>query len=159
VALTDKMFDTDVELTVNVGMGATDPMMKLNKLLAGAKAYAEISAMMAPGLDLLELGKEIFGYIGYRDGGRFIDEEKDPRLAKAMGMIQALQKALGQAQEALDNKDALEDAEIKERALTIQNASRKVAAEIDKLQADTLKSLAEAGVMPSAALKLARDLA
>jgi hypothetical protein len=63
------MFDTDVELTVNVGMGATDPMMKLNKLLAGAKAYAEISAMMAPGLDLLELGKEIFGYIGYRDGG------------------------------------------------------------------------------------------
>jgi hypothetical protein len=70
-----------------------------------------------------------------------------------MGMIQALQKALGQAQEALDNKDALEDAEIKERALAIQNASRKVAAEIDKLQADTLKSLAEAGVMPSAALK------
>lgn len=152
-ALNDQMFDTDVELSVNVGMGATDPMMKLNKLLAGSKAYAEIASMMAPGLDLLELGKEIFGYIGYRDGGRFISEEQDPKLAQAMGMIQALQNALGQAQEALENKDAMEDAEIKAIAIELQDKSRKVAAEIDKLQADTLKSLAEAGVMPNAAMK------
>lgn len=149
--ITDEMFNTDVELTVSVGMGATDPMTKLNKLLAGAKAFAEIAAMQAP-LQILELGKEIFGYIGYRDGGRFIEEEQDPRLAKAMGMIQSLQDALQKASEALDNKDALEEAEIKERALEIQNASRKVAAEIDALQATTLKTLTEAGVPPDAAL-------
>lgn len=152
-AITDEMFDTEVELTVNVGMGATDPMMKLNKLLAGAKAYAEISAMMAPGLNMLELGKEVFGYIGYRDGGRFIDEKQDPKLAKAMGMIQALQDALGKAQEALENKNAMEDAEIKARAIELQDASRKVAAEVDKLQADTVATLTKAGLMPDAALK------
>ncbi len=150
--VTDEMLDTDVELTVNVGMGATDPMMKLNKLLAAAKAFTEISASQAP-LDILALGKEIFGYVGYRDGGRFIKEGQDPKLAQAMGMIKALQNALGQAQEALENKDALEDAEIKERAVKLQDASRKIAAEIDKLQADTLQSLAKAGVQPDAALR------
>lgn len=150
--VTDQMFEPDIDLTVSVGMGATDPMMKLQKLLAGAKGFAEIAQMQAP-LKILELGKEIFGYIGYRDGGRFIEEEQDPRLAKAMGMIQALQQALQQAQEALENKDALEDAEIKERALKLQGASRKVAAEIDKLQADTLASLAKAGISADAALK------
>lgn len=150
--ITDEMFDTDVELTVNVGMGATDPMMKLNKLVTAAKSFAEISQMQAP-LKVLELGKEIFGYVGYRDGGRFIEEEQDPKLAQAMGMIQKLQQALAQASDALENKDALEEAEIKEKALAIQNASRKVAAEIDKLQADTLASLAKAGVPADAALR------
>ncbi len=150
--VTNEMFDTDVELTVNVGMGATDPMMKLNKLLAATKAFVELSASQAP-LDILALGKEIFGFVGYRDGGRFIKEQgMDPKLAQAMGMIQSLQNALTQAQDALENKDALEDAEIKERAVKLQDASRKIAAEIDKLQADTLQSLAKAGVPAGAAL-------
>lgn len=150
--VTSDIFDTDVELTVNVGMGATDPMMKLNKLLSAAKAFSDISQSQAP-LDILALGKEIFGFVGYRDGGRFIKDGQDPKLAQAMGMIQALQNALQQAQEALENKDALEDAEIKERAIKLQDASRKVAAEVDKLQADTVASLAKAGVPPAAAMQ------
>lgn len=153
IDIRDEMFNTDIELTVNVGMGATDPMMKLQKLLAGAKAFAEIASMQAPGLQMLELGKEIFGYIGYRDGGRFINEDQDPRLAQLMGMVQSLQNALGQAQEALENKEALEDAEIKERAIEIQNASIKVAAEIDLIEAQTKKTLAEARTVPSKALE------
>ena len=148
IQINDEMFDTDIELTVNVGMGATDPMMKLQKLLSGAKAFAEIASMQAPGLQLLELGKEIFGYIGYRDGGRFINEEQDPEKAKLMGMVQALQNALGQAQEALENKEALEDAEIKERALNLQITADRVAAEIDLMEAQTNKALVEAATIP-----------
>lgn len=151
--LTDEMFDADVELTVNVGMGATDPMMKLNRLLTGAKAYAEISAMQATGLDLLELGKEVFGYIGYRDGGRFIKEEADPQLARAMGMIQSLQNALGQAQELLERRDEVDEIKLKEMAVKLQNETAKVQAEIDKLEAETKKTLAEANAVPDRELE------
>jgi hypothetical protein len=150
-AITAEMFDTEVELTVNVGMGATDPMMKLQKLLTGAKAYAEISTMMAPGLDMLELGKEIFGYIGYRDGGRFMDDEQDPRLAKAMGMIKSLQDALGQAQELLERRDEVDQIKLQEMAITLQNASRKVAAEVDNLQAWAKMSDEDKGAAVAAA--------
>lgn len=150
--VTDDLFDTDVELTVNVGMGATDPIMKINRLIMAARSIAEIAQMNPPGVQMSELAKEIFSSIGYRDGGRFYNEEQDPQLAKAMGMIQSLQQALQQASEALDNKDAMEDAEIKRIALEVQDKARKTAAEIDKLQAETLESLAKAGVPADAAL-------
>jgi hypothetical protein len=106
--VTDEAFDTDVELTVNVGMGATDPMMRMNKLLGGAKAYAEIMAIQAenPTLNGVELGKEVFAAIGYRDGGRFIQEGEDPRLKKVMeeaqATIQDLQQKLQEAQSKHD---------------------------------------------------------
>jgi hypothetical protein len=104
--VTDEAFDTDVELTVNVGMGATDPMMRLNKLLTGARAFAEIGQLQAQGggnLNIEELGKEVFGAMGYRDGGRFIQEGEDPRIQQIMQEAQAaiadLQEQLAQANE------------------------------------------------------------
>lgn len=142
--ITDEMFDTDVELNVNVGMGATDPTMRVNRLLTGAKAFADIAAMQAPGLQLVELGKEIFSILGYRDGGRFYSDEQDPRVVKLQGMVQALQDALGQAKQLLEQRDEVDQIKLQEMAITLQNASDKVAAEIDNLEADTAKKLAEA---------------
>lgn len=150
--VTDEMFDTDVNLVVNVGMGATDPLMRVNRLLMAARSIAEVAAQGAPGIDMGELSKEIFSVMGYRDGGKFYNAEQDPRLAEAMGQIKALQQALEQAAEALENKEALEDAEIKERALKARDAARKTVAEIDKLQAETIKTLTEAAIMPDQAL-------
>jgi len=101
--VTDDTFDTDIELTVNVGMGATDPMMRLNKLLTGARAFAEIVSLGQSGLNTEELGKEVFAAIGYRDGGRFIQEGQDPRIQQIMQeaqeTIQDLQQQLAQANE------------------------------------------------------------
>lgn len=106
-------FDTDVELTVNVGMGATDPMMRLNKLLTGARAFAEIGQLQAQGggnLNTEELGKEVFAAIGYRDGGRFIREGEDPRLQQlkqeAEETIAKLQDDLQKAQLNMEAKIA-----------------------------------------------------
>lgn len=150
--VTDELFNTDVNLTVNVGMGATDPIMRINRLLTAARSIAEIAKLQPPGLVLAELSKEVFAAIGYRDGGRFYNEENDPRLAQAMGMIQSLQNSLAQAAEALENKEAMEDAEIKKIAVELQDKARKTAAEIDKIQAETIKTLAEAAVIPDQAL-------
>jgi hypothetical protein len=92
----------------------------------------------------VELGKEIFSILGYRDGGRFYSDEQDPRVAKAMGMVQALQECLGQGQELLERRDEVDHVKLQEMALTLKNASDKVAAEIDNIEADTAKKLAEA---------------
>ena len=150
--ITSEVFDTDVELAVNVGMGATDPIQKINRLLTAARSIAEIAKMGAPGVKIDEISKEVFSTIGYRDGGRFYSDEQDPQLAQAMGMVKALQEALQEASEALENKDALEDAEIKQRAIETRDKVKKTLAEIDKLQAETLKTLGEAGIAPDAAL-------
>jgi hypothetical protein len=102
----DEDFDTDVELTVNVGMGATDPMMRLNKLLTGARSFAEIVSLNAQSggrLNDMELGKEVFGAMGYREGGRFVNEGEDPRVQQVMeeaqAAIQELQQKLVEAQQ------------------------------------------------------------
>jgi molecular chaperone GrpE (heat shock protein) len=73
-------------------------------------------------------------------------------VAKAMGMVQALQEALGKAQELLERRDEVDDVKLQEMALTLKNASDKVAAEIDNIEADTAKKLAEAKAVASQAL-------
>ena len=100
-------FDVDVELTVNVGMGATDPMMRLNKLLIASRSFAEVVAMGETGLDTAELGKEIFGAVGYRDGERFMrDDQGDPRLQEMMQVVEGMKGELQGAQQALQSKES-----------------------------------------------------
>jgi len=96
IQVTQEHLNQDLNLTVNVGMGATDPTMRLNKLLAAAKNYAEILSLQAPGLNGIELGKEIFGIAGYRDGGRFLQEEgqQDPKMAELMQIAEQLKQEL-----------------------------------------------------------------
>jgi hypothetical protein len=72
--VTDDLFDVDVELNVNVGIGATDPIQRINRLLTAARSIAEIASLNVGGLKIGEVSKEVFGAIGYRDGGRFWDE-------------------------------------------------------------------------------------
>jgi hypothetical protein len=123
--VTDDSFDTDVELTVNVGMGATDPMMRLNKLLTGARAFAEIGQLQAQGggnLNTEELGKEVFGAMGYRDGGRFIQEGEDPRMQQ---MKQEYEEEIAKLQDDLQKAKLNMEAKIMEvelkRDLAIAN--------------------------------------
>lgn len=106
VQLNDDSFDTDVEINVNVGMGATDPMQKLNKLLIAARGVAEVVSMAPAGLNVEELGKEIFSAVGYRDGGRFLGQAMDPRLQQAQQIIQELQQKLAEAEQQLQSKMA-----------------------------------------------------
>jgi hypothetical protein len=105
--VTQEHLSQDLTITVNVGMGATDPTMRLNRLLSGAKATAEIYAMQTPGLNKGEIAKEAFGMMGYRDGGRFLqDEGQDPKLAELMQIAQQLKQEL---QQALSGQKVKED--------------------------------------------------
>lgn len=98
---TDQMLKEELLLRVNVGMGATDPIQRVQNLEQGINAVAGYAAQAPnlPGMNLDEISKEIFGALGYADGTRFFDEEKqqagNPALQKAEATIQQLTQALG----------------------------------------------------------------
>jgi hypothetical protein len=140
--VTDDSFDTDVELTVNVGMGATDPMMRLNKLLTGARAFAEIGQLQAQGggnLNTEELGKEVFGAMGYRDGGRFIQEGEDPRMQE---MKKEYEEAIAKLQEDLQKAKMNMEAKIAEVELKRDIAIANQELEEEKAVADAKAEIA-----------------
>ena len=95
--VTDDLLRQEITLTVNVGMGATDPMQKLNKFLTGMTMFSNMAKAPPPGLNLVEVGKEIFGHLGYQDGSRFFTTDNPQvtqlqmQLRQAMVMIQQLQ--------------------------------------------------------------------
>jgi hypothetical protein len=139
VQIQDKMFDTDVELTVNVGMGATDPMMRLNKLLAVGRAVSEIAQLQGP-INKIEFSKEAFGIAGYRDGGRFIQEQEDPRIQELMQIAQQLKEELIQAEDRAeqDMQRQMAELEIKrDMAMSEQQIDR------EKVQSEHEMKVAE----------------
>jgi hypothetical protein len=96
--VTDELLEQELTLTVNVGMGATDPAAKLNKFIAGITAYTAVMSRPVLGLNLQEVGKEIFGHLGYADGSRFTTNDNpmvlqlQQQLQQATAMIQQLQQ-------------------------------------------------------------------
>jgi hypothetical protein len=134
--VTDELLEQELTLTVNVGMNATDPQMKLQKFMAAMNGYVAMLEKRVPGVDMAEVGKEIFGHLGYSDGTRFFTTE-DPQklqlqqqLQQAMQMIQKLESQVkekvtghqAKIQAAKMLKDSkIETAMIKEDGLNRRN--------------------------------------
>jgi hypothetical protein len=104
--VTDELLMGEVTLSVNVGMGATDPTQKLQKFLTALTSFSNVVKNPTPGMNVIEIGKEIFGHLGYQDGSRFFTVD-DPQVAalqgqlqQAMGEIQKLQGAVKDKQDA-----------------------------------------------------------
>lgn len=104
--ITDDLLNQELTLNVNVGMGATDPIQKLQKFVGAMSAFAQVAQMQLPNVDIAEVGKEVFGLAGYRDGARFMaDAEQDGRIkqviAQAQKMVQQVQQEVAQREEAI----------------------------------------------------------
>lgn len=90
----DYILDQELNVTVNVGMTATDPGARLNQLILVADAFVKIAAQN-PGMDLKVLADEMFGKIGYRDSSKFWPEEGDsPEVAQLKTTLAQLQQEL-----------------------------------------------------------------
>ena len=103
--VTDDLLNRELTLSVNVGMNATDPNARMQKLLMGVNTYSQTVQTAPPNLNLDEVAKEIFGMAGYKDGSRFLKKEEDPRLVQAQQMLQQMQQAIAQLQQQLQAKD------------------------------------------------------
>jgi hypothetical protein len=110
--ITDMMLMNEVNLVVNVGMGASDPQARLQRFVFAIKLVIEIVNTAPPGVNVQEIAKEIFSMAGYRDGARFVSEQADPRLLKAMQGLKQLQGLLEGKQMELQANGQVEQAKI-----------------------------------------------
>lgn len=147
--VTDKLLQQDLSVNVNVGIGATDPGIKLNRFLMAMDAYSRMSQSAPQNVDLKEVAKEVFGLSGYRDGARFFSEE-DPRMQAMQNQLQQEGQRLSQmaqdAQAEIAQKEAELDAyakELKAREAEIQAKEAEVRAKAANVQVkDTLADAA-----------------
>lgn len=131
--VTDSLLNKDLTIKVNVGMGATDPQMKLQKFIAGVTAFTAILKEPVPGLNKQEVGKEIFGHLGYQDGKRFMMQD-DPEKAQMQMMMQQAGAQLMQLQKELKDKQTDQMLEHKKMQLDYD-------AKLKKLQEDYAKEV------------------
>lgn len=101
--VTDEMLMQELTLEVDVGMGATDPQQKLGKFLTGMTSYAGIVKQAPPGLNQVEVGKEIFAHLGYRDASRFFTTD-NPQVVQLEGQLKEVMGKLAEAEKKLQDK-------------------------------------------------------
>jgi len=88
MATQDLLTEAPLSVSVNVGMGNTNPAQRIEKLSMALNTAAMFPGILARVNDE-EIGKEIFGYAGYADGSRFLlpadqmKEQPDPGAAQA----------------------------------------------------------------------------
>jgi hypothetical protein len=141
--VTDELLQQEMTLTVNVGMGATDPTMKLNKFLTAMHSYTDMLKNPAPGVDMKEVGKEIFGNLGYSDGTRFFSSE-DPQLLQAQQELQKAQAMIQQLNQKIQEKQT--DHQVKLAATKMTNDSRLQAIASTNQNKTQLKAISEDGL-------------
>jgi hypothetical protein len=91
--VTDELLNQELTLTVSVGMGATDPTQKLQKFLTAMNSFAGILKQQVPGMNAIEVGKEIFGHLGYSNASRFFTID-DPNVAQLQKQLQMAQQQI-----------------------------------------------------------------
>lgn len=74
--VTDRLLMKELSLTVNVGIGATNPQQKVERLVFGLNSVAGIPGVIerANGDEIIT---EVFGALGYKNGKRFFTPPED----------------------------------------------------------------------------------
>jgi len=111
------LLDHEMTVSVNVGMGATDPESRFQKFMQAAGAYTQVvqAAQVVGDMNLAEVRKELFGLAGFKDSKRFFMPQVDPRQMIAQKMMQGAQQ---QAMQLIDqHKDRIQR---RERALDMR---------------------------------------
>lgn len=102
--ITDQLLDQELTLTVNVGMGATDPNFKIQKFVMAVNTFRDIALNPPPNANIEEIAKEIFGHLGYKDGSRFFSQDVDPMVAQLQQQVQQLMGVIEQMQNKQQEK-------------------------------------------------------
>ena len=84
--VTPMLLQQELVLSVNVGMGATDPDTRFQRFMQATGAYMKIANEGPPDFNLQEVRKEIYGLAGWKDAMRFF-QKPDPRFLQAKQML------------------------------------------------------------------------
>lgn len=144
--ITDEMLQADLLVRVNVGVGATNPQIKIERVMTGVNAVAQLPTI-AERIKPDEIVKEIFGALGYKDGERFIGpavEQQppppDPMVEVRMKELELREVELQLKSRELDREDARIQAELSlKRELGIAEISARYKGNAEKIAADMRK--------------------
>lgn len=104
--VTDSVLERRMSVNINLGMGATDPSMKLQRFQGAVTTMANLSKQPPAGVDLKEVWKELLALSGYRDAVRFQQDGQDPQVMKLMAVVKQLTEKLKALE--LDKKNKTE---------------------------------------------------
>lgn len=158
----DALLSQELTLSVNVGMGATDPDMRLQRFMQATALYNQLSTTGSPDQNLPEMRKLLFGLAGFRDSSRLFTDA-DPRLVRAQKMMA---EAEGQAKAVIDqHKDRLNarerslDQREHQMDLQMMEAQQEFAGRIREMQMEfALESRKAANDMAIARQKAKNDI-
>ena len=132
----NKLMAQDLLLTVDIGVGSSNPGFRLERFISGISTFTEMVKSAPPGMDITEIGKELFGYLGYKDGSRFFSAEEDPQIQELMQKVQELEQQL--ESKLMESKTKVAVQQAKDQA--------QMGRQIDQNQADiTLEVLKQHG--------------
>jgi hypothetical protein len=103
-SVTDAVLDNELNITVNVGMGNTDPAMKIQRFAYALQVYTGISKMPPLGIDMKEVWKELAGLSGYQDGSRFVVDGANPEVIQLQRQIAMLTQKLAKSPAAKEQQ-------------------------------------------------------
>lgn len=95
--INDNLLLQELTMTVNVGLGPTNPQERINAFATGMNIVKNIISdgqLEQHGLKVDEVINEVFGRLGYEDGGRFFETKQDQRIEGLQSQIQQLQQQL-----------------------------------------------------------------
>lgn len=86
---------TPVSLSINIGMGATNPMMRLSRLTTGLETMGKFFPYLMMLADQSEITSEVFGACGYPDATRFFPfmdpkSMQDPKYATLITQLEQM---------------------------------------------------------------------
>ncbi|MDY6893892.1 MAG: hypothetical protein SVO01_00515 [Thermotogota bacterium] len=127
--ITDELLDQELTCRINVGMGATDPIMRVERFIFAIKSLMDIMKSDVLGLNLGEIAEEIFGRLGYKDGSRFIlkGDEED---IQNVPLIQNMQAIIKDLQAKLQSKDVEQKTKIVTAQMKEEGEDRRTSAEL-----------------------------
>lgn len=128
-----RMLDMPVKVKVNVGFGATNPQLRLQKVSMAFRTLAEIDPEIIQEVDRVELATEVLGAVGFKSVERFFpsmggSEEEDPQVAQ---LKQENDKLKGMIQSGMAEIEAKGKIELEKTQITAQSREK---IEMGKLQ-------------------------
>lgn len=135
--ITDQLLNQEVTTRVNVGIGATNPKMRMMAFMNVGQALGSMfGPVAAQAANFDEVAKELFGLAGYKDGKRFLKTGFDPQVAM-------LQQQLQQAMSKQKSGPASDPAKVQldQARLQMEAAEKQLEAEIarEKMEVEKLQ--------------------
>jgi hypothetical protein len=97
--ITDELLNQSLTTRVNVGIGATNPTLKLRNLFTVGDGIGKLfGPIAAQKIDFDEIYKELMGLAGYKDGERFLKPGPSVQELQLQQEVQKLQQKGGGAQ-------------------------------------------------------------